>query len=103
MDSAAKIYDILLNQRLAQWMDIDRVQAESQKKRSCVEQILALRLLMDHAKCTKKTLFILFIDFQKAYDRVPRSKLLECLKERGCGRMMLSAIAALYRCTRYVL
>ena len=46
---------------------------------------------------------IVFVDFCKAYDKVPRQKLLEQLKLRGCGRVMLSAISAMYKCTKYVL
>ena len=103
MDSLSKIYDILVNVRLSSWMNIDSAQAGAQKGRSCIEQILTLRLLFDYCKSQKVKLFITFVDFQKAYDKVPRNKLLECLKSRGCGRTMLLAIAALYKCTSFVL
>lgn len=103
MDSAAKIYDLLLNARLSQWLNIDKAQAGAQKGRGCIEQIITLRLLVDYAKHQKKKLFLLFVDFQKAYDKVPRKKLLECLKSRGCGRVMLEAIVSLYRNTKFIL
>ena len=38
-----------------------------------------------HAKFKKLKLYILFIDYRKAYDKVPRLKLMECLKTLGCG------------------
>ena len=103
MDSLSKMYDTLLNIRLSSWISIDSAQAGAQKRRGCIEQILTLRLLIDYCKSQRVKLFIIFVDFQKAYDKVPRNKLLEFLKSRGCGRTMLLAIAALYRCTRYVL
>ena len=103
MDSASKIYDELLNSRLSKWMNIDKAQAGAQKHRGCIEQILTLRLLVEYAKKHKQKLFLLFVDFQKAYDKVPRQKLLQCLKARGCGKMMLLALRALYRCTQFVL
>ncbi len=50
----------------------------------------------------RKKLDVLFIDFSKAYDRVPRKKLLEVLKSYGCGKTMLTAIKAMYACTKSV-
>ena len=51
----------------------------------------------------KLKLYVLFIDYNKAYDRVPRHKLIKVLKSRGCGKIMLKAIHAMYSCTKNVL
>ena len=45
----------------------------------------------------------LFVDFSKAYDRVPRAGLISALKALGCGIVMLCAIAAMYSNTQFVL
>ena len=103
MDTLAKVYDKLLLNRLSLWSAIDKCQAGAQKDRGCVEQIMTLRLLIDLAKGKKKKLYILFIDFSKAYDRVPRHKLVEYMKSLGCGRMMLSALMNMYKNTWNVL
>lgn len=66
------------------WFHIDKCQAGAQKGRSCLEQILSLRLIIDYVKNKKLKLYVLFIDYSKAYDRVPRGKLTEVLKSRGC-------------------
>ena len=50
-------------------------------------------------KKEKKKLFILFVDFSKAYDRVPRKMLFEVLKKLGCGRKFLKALIAIYKST----
>ena len=71
MDTLAKVYDKLLLNRLSLWSAIDKYQAGAQKDRGCVEQIMTLRLLIDLVKGKRKKLYILFIDFSKAYDRVP--------------------------------
>ena len=39
---------------------------------------------------------MLFIDFEKAYDKVPRVKLINELKRLGCGKRFLSIISLLY-------
>ena len=63
MDSLAKIYDILILNRLSIWLNIDKCQAGAQKGRSCLEQICTLRMLCDYAVCKKLKLYILFIDY----------------------------------------
>jgi hypothetical protein len=101
-ETLAKLYDSVLERRLGLWNAPDAVQAGAQKNRSCLEQILALRMLIDFCKAKKKKLYVLFVDFSKAYDKVPRDKLIECLKQRGCGRIMLQAIQAAYSNTSMV-
>ena len=103
MDSTAKVYDHLLNNRLSHWINVDASQAGAQKGRGCTEQIVALRLLVDYAMRKKNKLFLLYVDFKKAYDKVPRKKLFECLKARGCGKTMLGAIEAVYQDTKFML
>ena len=103
MNSLAKCYDYLLNNRLIEWFTPCREQAGAQKKRGCIEHIVTLRLVIDRCMRKKSSLFIAFIDFSKAYDRVPRSYLLNQLKLLGCGRIMLTAIASMYRITKFLL
>ena len=103
MDSLAKIYDLLLLTRLKLWAYIDKCQAGAQQGRGCLEHIMTLRLLCDYAHYKNIKLYICLIDYCKAYDKVPRHKLLEVLKSLGCGRVMLHAIKAMYSCTRNLL
>ena len=103
MNTLAKLYDTLLLNRLTMWANVDKCQAGSQKGRGCIEQIMTLRMLCDYAKYKKVKLYVMFIDFSKAYDRVPRDKLVNVLKLLGCGRNMVRAIKAMYTCTKNVL
>ena len=95
-DTLEKLYEILLNNRLKLWMDVNPVQAGGQKSRDCIEQIAALRMIIDYVKTKKCKLYMMFVDFNKAYDRIRRSILMEELKKRGCGGKFLSAVQALY-------
>ncbi len=103
MDTLAKVYDKLILNRLTLWSSIDKCQAGAQKGRGCIEQIMSLRLLIDLAKFKKRKLYILFIDFSKAYDKVPRNKLIAYLKSIGCGKVMLYAIKNMYKSTYNIL
>ena len=48
-------------------------------------------------------MYILFIDFSKANDRVPQNKLIEYMKSLRCGRTMPSNLKNMYKSTYNVL
>ncbi len=58
---------------------------------------------MDFARKKKQKLFVCFVDFSMAYDRVPRAGLFRMLRDLGCGARMLTALAAMYTVTLSVL
>lgn len=103
MDSFAKLYDQVLCARLEKWFSPSREQAGARKGRGCLEQILSLRLLIDYAKSKRKKLFITYVDFSKAYDKVPRNALIRTLCRLGCGYMMVAAIRSMYWDTSMIL
>lgn len=65
INSAAKLYDYVLNNRLMAWYKPFREQAGAKPKRGCIEHIVALRLIMDYCVRKKVQLYIAFIDFSK--------------------------------------
>ena len=95
----AKIYDMVLNNRLMKWYSPSLEQSGAQKGRSCDEQILVVRLLIDIARKSGLPLFFGAIDFQKAYDWVCRTKLLQMLADARCGKRFLNAIGSALSCT----
>merc|ERR1711994_597046 len=85
INAITKIYDMVLNNRFIKWYKPRSEQAGAQKGRGCEEQIMVLRLLISIAQKTGRTLYIAFVDFCKAYDKILRSLLLSKLAEAGCG------------------
>ena len=102
-DTFAKLFDAVLCRRLERWYKPDREQAGAQKGRGCIEHILSLKLLMDYAISKHVKLFITFVDFSKAYDKVPRPALIHSLARLGCGYAMLMAVSSLYTDTKMIL
>ncbi len=94
MIALAKLYDIILSARFKLWYNPKYEQAGAQKGRGCEEQILTIRMLIDIARKCKYPLYITFIDYQKAYDKVNRLNLLRYLDSRGCGSTFLKAVKA---------
>ena len=103
IDAIAKLYDYIINNRLMKWYTPQREQAGGQSLRSCIEHIFALRAWIDFCKRKRCKLFIAFIDFSKAYDRVPRGKLFVLLMSMGCGSVMLCALMSMYSVTSCIL
>ena len=56
-----------------------------------MEQILCIRVLIGIARKSKMTLYLTFIDYVKAYEKVNMLKLLQMLDEKGCGTQFLNA------------
>ena len=100
ISAMSKIYDYILYNRLKEWFIPDREQAGAQSGRGCIEHIVTLRLIMDTFVKKKLPLYVVYVDFSKAYDRIPRCTIIELLKELGCGAVMLKALAALYRTSK---
>lgn len=103
MDCVGKLYDSILCNRLTLWFKPHREQAGAQQGRGCAEHIITLRLMMDYARCKRKKLFLLFVDFSKAYDRVPRDRLIRRLITLGCGVMMATMVMKMYGVTKLIL
>ncbi len=98
----AKVYDMVLCSQLESWFKPFQEQAGAQRGQGCLEHIVTLRLLIDIAKKKKNKLYVTFVDFTSAYDRVSRLLMLRLLKKLGCGTVMPSAVAAMYQVTQSV-
>ena len=99
----AKLFDMILCKRLQLWFNPYREQAGSQRGRGCLEHITTLRLITDFAAKKKIKLYIVFVDFAQAYDKVSRVVLFSILKRLGCGATMLLALITMYKMTQSVI
>ena len=64
--------------------------------RSTTDQIFTLKQIFEKSWEYGKDLFALFVDLEKAYDRVPRDKLWKGLQEYGVNGQLLRAIKSFY-------
>ena len=100
IDAILKVYDRVIDKRMKKWWKPDPEQIGNQSGIACMDHVLSLHILISMCKTSKRKLYILFVDFSKAYDRVSRSKLMKLLRRSGCGRVMLRAILLMYKVTR---
>ena len=64
--------------------------------RGCSDQIFTVQQLIEKCLDVNKKLFVAFVDLEKAYDRVNRSKLWSVLEEYGVKGQLLASVQAMY-------
>ena len=102
----AKLYSLIMLKRLANFMNNKKLLSPNQigfMKGACTsDHIFLLQTIIEKiVKKGKKRLFVAFIDFKKAYDKVNRDILLNRLKELGINGIFLKNIESMYKQTLY--
>ncbi|KAL3687801.1 hypothetical protein R1sor_014110 [Riccia sorocarpa] len=97
----AKVFGNLLETRLSAWCEEQGVRAPVQagfrKQFSTLDHLLSLRVMMEEAKRTQQPLYLLFLDFKKAFDSVTRNLIQDQLVTLNVPGELINAIARLYQ------
>ena len=91
-----KLYQTILNKRLYKFLTIPSSQTAYQTGKGCNLHVMTIRLLKVLAVKTKQKLFIVFTDFEAAFDLVSRRLLFQKLVKLGVSATMLSALISIY-------
>ena len=97
MSHTLKIFERILDGRLRQEVFIGRQQLGFMKGVGTVDGIFSLRQVVEKFREKQKTLHMVFIDLEKAYDRVPRQEVWRCLREKGVTEKYVKMIEETYR------
>ena len=65
--------------------------------RGCVYQIFCLKNLIEKSLERNRKLYVRYMDFEKAYDRIDREGLWECLRMYAIGGRLLELVKIFYR------
>ena len=71
-------------------------QAGFRKGRGCMDMVFVLRRLIEESAEVQKTLFVNFVDFEKAFDSVFREALWKVLREYGVPEKIVVMIKVMY-------
>ena len=79
MSHTMKLWERVVEARLRQEVVIGDQQFGFMLRRSTMDAIFGLRMMMEKWRESQKELHCVFIDLEKAYDIVPREELRECI------------------------
>ena len=97
MSHTMKIWERVIDRRLREETTIGDEQFGFMPGRGTTDAIFAVRQLMEkHREKQKK----LFIDLEKAYDRVPRQEVWRCMREKGVPEKYVMIVQDMYEGAR---
>ncbi|KAK3561732.1 hypothetical protein QTP86_012988 [Hemibagrus guttatus] len=71
-------------------------------RKSTTDAIFALRVLMEKYRDGQRELHCVFVDLEKAYDRVPREELWYCMRKSGVAEKYVRVVQDMYERSRTV-
>ncbi len=99
MSVPGKVYGRILTERLVKSTErkVSKEQGGFRKGRGCVDEIFAMKMLVEEYLGKDKKLYSAFMDLEKACTRVDRDSLWSVLKIWSVGGQPLKGIQAFYR------
>lgn len=104
MPSLSKLYTKVLSERLWQWIGengiVNEAQAGFRKEYGTMDNVLVLKTIMDKSLAMKRSkLYLCFVDFEKAFDKIDRRLLWTKLTKIGVPFQLLETIRSIYEST----
>ncbi|KAK3571395.1 hypothetical protein QTP86_010707 [Hemibagrus guttatus] len=102
MSHTMKIWERVVEARLRKVVEICEQQYGFMPRKSTTDAIFALRILMEKYRDGQRELHCVFVDLEKAYDRVPREELWYCMRKSGVAEKYVRVVQDMYERSRTV-
>ncbi|KAK3514502.1 hypothetical protein QTP70_018662, partial [Hemibagrus guttatus] len=102
MSHTMKLWERVVEARLRKVVEICEQQYGFMPRKSTTDAIFALRILMEKYRDGQRELHCVFVDLEKAYDRVPREELWYCMRKSGVAEKYVRVVQDMYEKSRTV-
>ncbi|KAK3530735.1 hypothetical protein QTP70_000759 [Hemibagrus guttatus] len=102
MRHTMKLWERVVEARLRKVVEICEQQYGFMPRKSTTDAIFALRILMEKYRDGQRELHCVFVDLEKAYDRVPREELWYCMRKSGVAEKYVRVVQDMYERSRTV-
>ena len=96
LEHGMKIVERIFEKRLRKVVDLDEMQMGFRPGRGTVDAIFIMRQMMEKYEIAGKKLYMVFVDLEKAFDRVPRELIWWALRRKGVMEREIMAIKKMY-------
>ncbi|KAK3527916.1 hypothetical protein QTP86_011749 [Hemibagrus guttatus] len=102
MSHTMKLWERVVEARLRKVVEICEQQYGFMPRKNTTDAIFALRILMEKYRDGQRELHCVFVDLEKAYDRVPREELWYCRRKSGVAEKYVRVVQDMYERSRTV-
>ncbi|KAK3513646.1 hypothetical protein QTP70_028816, partial [Hemibagrus guttatus] len=102
MSHTMKLWERVVEARLRKVVEICEQQYGFMPRKSTTDANFALRILMEKYRDGQRELHCVFVDLEKAYDRVPREELWYCKRKSGVAEKYVRVVQDMYERSRTV-
>ena len=82
MSHTMKVWERIIEARLRDGVEISKLQYGLMPGKGTIDAMFALRMLMEKYREGQRELDCVFVDLEKAYDRVSREELWYCMRNQ---------------------
>ncbi|KAK3553039.1 hypothetical protein QTP86_031195 [Hemibagrus guttatus] len=102
MSHTMKLWERVVEARVRKVVEICEQQYGFMPRKSTTDAIFTLRILMEKFRDGQRELHCVFVDLEKAYDRVPREELWYCMRKSGVAEKYVRVVQDMYERSRTV-
>jgi len=95
-EHAMKVIERVFERRIREKVKIDAMQFGFMPGKETTDAIFTVRQMQEKYGCKGKKLYFVFVDLEKAFDRVPREVTRWALRKAGVDEWLVKAVMAMY-------